>query len=66
MLRAATAASSALGTNGRRGVVTGRSSATGAPLRVTTKLSPAATAAMIAAFWFRSSRCGMTVDTAQA
>jgi hypothetical protein len=32
---------------------------------VTTKLSPAATAAMMAAFWLRSSRCAMTMDTRQ-
>jgi hypothetical protein len=32
---------------------------------VITKLSPAVTAAMIAAFWLRSTRCGMVLLTPQ-
>src|SRR5215211_5977378 len=57
---AASVAISARGTNRRRLRASGRNSATGVPLRVTTKLAPASTAASICAFWLRKSRCAMT------
>lgn len=51
--------SSALGTVGRRFVRIGRSSATGMPLRVMTKVSPATTAFITLALSLRSSRCAI-------
>jgi hypothetical protein len=56
---AANRAISRFGTKRRRPSANGRSSATGSPLRVMMKVSPAATVSIIRAFWFRRSRCGI-------
>ena len=63
---AASAATSSREMKVRRPDRTGRSSATGSPLRVTTKVSPAATAAITLALSLRSSRCAMVFGIRQS